>query len=107
MASFAVLLFVFLSCATPVVLGQCTRENLTTALGPSDAPAANGLVSQALVINEQGIQPPPVLIVDQNIVCLAADGTRGEYRLASVIVNFTCDGVGATDGLCVEPDTSK
>ena len=87
------LLWVWLLCALCVTYSSaqgCTEQSLVANLGSRDQETNSGLVSQALDAG-QGTASN-VRILDHNIVCLATDTTRGQYRQASVVVEYTIDG---------------
>ena len=87
------LLWVWLLCAACVTCSSaqgCTEQSLVTNLGSRDQETNSGLVSQALDAG-QGTESN-VRILNQNIVCLATDTTRGQYRQASVVVEYTLNG---------------
>ena len=75
---------------SPLRAQDCTEESLVAYLGSRDQEMNSGLVSLALDAG-QGTTSN-VRILDQNIVCLATDTTRGQYRQASVVVQYTLNG---------------
>ena len=87
------LLWVWLLCVAYVTYSSaqgCTEQSLVANLGSRDQETNSGLVSQALDAG-QGTASN-VRILNQNIVCLATDTTRGQYRQASVVVQYTLIG---------------
>lgn len=70
---------------------RCGYDALVADLAPS--------VAQSLVTDARP-QPPTVTVLDYNVVCLATDTVWGEYRYASVVINYNCSGLN-----CHEPGT--
>ena len=82
--------FLSAACVTYSSAQDCTEESLVDNFGSRDQEMNSGLVSLALDAG-QGTTSN-VRILDQNIVCLATDTTRGQYRQASVVVEYTLNG---------------
>lgn len=60
------------------------RRSIELALGGASSGGANETVAS--------IAPSTITIHRQHTVCLAAAEVRDEYRFASVVVSFTCEG---------------
>ena len=67
---------------------DCSTTELTNSI--------ESLVGSSLVGDSQ-FASPTVTVLDQNIVCLVTDTMRGEYSVASVVVNYTCDGLACQE----------
>ena len=65
--------------------GDCSEGALSTAL--SDL-AASSLEGAAMGQATGGVTV--VTVIESQVVCLATAATRGQYRFASVVVNYTC-----------------
>ena len=55
------------------------------------------LIGRLLVAGSQE-SPPGIHLQEQKIVCLAVDNEPGTYRLASLIVQYICDGIICPNG---------
>ena len=77
-------------CVTYSSAQNCTEQSLVANLGSRDQETNSGLVSLALDAG-QGTSGN-VRILNHTIVCLATDTTRGQYRQASVVVQYTLNG---------------
>lgn len=66
---------------------ECTADDLIVNLGPR----GRNLVARSLAFDARR-EAPAVTILDHNIVCLATNYVWGQYRQASVVVNYTCSG---------------
>ena len=61
-------------------------------LGTTDAPSHDGAIAASFALG-QGLFPPLVQLFAFRRVCLSPAASRGLYRFASVIANFSCEGV--------------
>lgn len=90
------------SCLLLLLLVLCLAEGQTPdaecpeidadVLGSTEAPTQAGAIAASFSLG-QGLSPPLVQLFAFRSVCLAPAATRGLYRFASVVANFSCEGV--------------
>ena len=83
---------------------NCAEVDLIDGLGSLAEPLIDGLVAD-YIVEVDPAEFPEVQIMDSQIVCLATNVTRGQYRYASAVVMYSCTGDSCPAGGNLVNDT--